>query len=85
MPIEYRSGSKALPVEAFLALAQRVWPRSYDAERAAQALTRTANIGAWNGDRSLGRSACSRIATSSTRYLRLWSTPIISGKALDAS
>jgi GNAT superfamily N-acetyltransferase len=39
---------------AFLRLAQRVWPRAYDTERAAAALTRSVNIGAWDGDRLVG-------------------------------
>ena len=40
--------------EAFLALAQRVWPRDYDAALAAAALARSMNIGAWHGDRLIG-------------------------------
>jgi GNAT superfamily N-acetyltransferase len=40
--------------DAFLALAQRVWPRDYDVARAADALTRTVNIGAWDGVRLVG-------------------------------
>jgi GNAT superfamily N-acetyltransferase len=39
---------------AFLALAQRVWPRDYDSAAAAAALLRTTNIGAWNGERLIG-------------------------------
>lgn len=34
--------------DQFLALAQRVWPRPYDHARAAAALERTANVGAWD-------------------------------------
>src|SRR5687768_12146756 len=54
MSVEYRSGSSALTPEAFLQLAQRVWPRNYDAARAADALTKTINIGAWDGGRLVG-------------------------------
>ena len=39
---------------AFLDLAQRVWPRPYDAGAAATALQRTTNIGAWDGERLVG-------------------------------
>ena len=35
--------------ETFLALAQKVWPRSYDAAAIAGALEKTINIGAWDG------------------------------------
>jgi GNAT superfamily N-acetyltransferase len=42
------------PVDAFLALAQRVWPREYSAADAAEALERTINIGAWDGTRLVG-------------------------------
>ena len=42
------------PADAFLALAQRVWPRAYDPERTAAALARTINIGAYDGDRLVG-------------------------------
>src|SRR6185503_289948 len=38
----------------FLALAQRVWPRAYDGELAREALSKTINIGAWDGDRLVG-------------------------------
>ena len=41
-------------VDDFLALAQRVWPRQYVREEAAAALTRTINVGAWDGDRLVG-------------------------------
>ena len=38
----------------FLALAQRVWPRAYDRARAQDALSKTINIGAWDGNRLVG-------------------------------
>src|SRR5690349_4528789 len=38
----------------FLALAQRVWPREYSVGDATAALTRTTNIGAWDGARLVG-------------------------------
>jgi ribosomal protein S18 acetylase RimI-like enzyme len=41
-------------VDDFLALAERVWPRPYVREEAAAALTRTINVGAWDGDRLVG-------------------------------
>ena len=41
-------------VDAFIALAQRIWPRSYDRGRAAAALARTANVGAWADDQLVG-------------------------------
>src|SRR4029453_3893101 len=40
--------------ETFVALAKRVWPRDYDLTEAAAALTRTTNIGAWDGERLVG-------------------------------
>ncbi|HXT14297.1 MAG TPA: GNAT family N-acetyltransferase [Gemmatimonadaceae bacterium] len=46
--------SDGFGVEDFLALAQRVWPRPYDSAAAAQALTRTINVGAWDGSRLIG-------------------------------
>ncbi|MCC6245240.1 MAG: GNAT family N-acetyltransferase [Gemmatimonadaceae bacterium] len=53
--------ARALSVEAFLALANLVWPRAYDASRAASALARTINIGArGEGGQLLG---CARILT----------------------
>jgi ribosomal protein S18 acetylase RimI-like enzyme len=38
----------------FLSLAQRVWPREYSSGDTAAALSRTTNIGAWDGDRLVG-------------------------------
>lgn len=46
--------AESVAVEDFLALAQRVWPREYSREDAAAALTRTTNIGAWEGARLVG-------------------------------
>jgi len=52
--VEYRDGVEAFDVTAFLALAQRVWPRHYDKAEAAAALSRTINIGAWVDGRLVG-------------------------------
>ena len=54
MQIEYRTGESAIPPAAFLGLAQRVWPRDYDAALTTVALTRTINIGAWAGNQLVG-------------------------------
>jgi GNAT superfamily N-acetyltransferase len=43
-----------LPVGSFIELAQKVWPREYDEDQAAQALHRTINIAAWGGMRLVG-------------------------------
>jgi GNAT superfamily N-acetyltransferase len=45
---------KGLGADAFLMLAMRVWPGSYDTAAAVIALTRTTNIGAWDGTRLVG-------------------------------
>jgi len=50
-PIDYREGFGAAD---FVALAKRVWPRDYDVALAADAITRTINIGAWDGARLIG-------------------------------
>jgi hypothetical protein len=42
--------------DAFLPLAQRVWPGEYDLAAGAAALARTMNIGAWDGERLIGAS-----------------------------
>jgi GNAT superfamily N-acetyltransferase len=52
--IEIRTDDPAFTTDAFLTLAQRVWPRSYDRERTAEALARSVNVGAWDGDRLVG-------------------------------
>ena len=52
--IELRDNDPALDAEAFVALAQRVWPRDYDVARAAAALARTTNVGAWDDRRLVG-------------------------------
>ena len=52
--IEIRSGDPAFTADAFLALAQRVWPRAYDRALTAAALLRSINIGAWEGERLVG-------------------------------
>jgi GNAT superfamily N-acetyltransferase len=52
--VEIRSDDPLFTADAFLALAQRVWPRAYDRERTAAALARSANVGAWDGVRLVG-------------------------------
>src|SRR5262245_28583295 len=54
MSVEYRSGDGALPVDAFIKLASRIWQREYDTAKTTAALKSTINIGAWSGDRLVG-------------------------------
>jgi len=51
---DIRYDTTPLDVDAFLALAQRVWPRDYDRERAAAALACTTSVSAWDRDRLVG-------------------------------
>jgi hypothetical protein len=50
----YRDGCE---IADYLAWAQRAWPRDYSVADAEAALTRTINIGAWNGARLVGTFA----------------------------
>ena len=58
MEIRYKADDQTVLVSRFLALAQSVWPRDYNADLAQQALHRTLNITAWDGDKLVG---CVRI------------------------
>src|SRR5690242_21922953 len=49
--VRFRDGFDAA---AFVPLAERVWPRGYDLERAGRALAISVNIGAWDGPRLVG-------------------------------
>ncbi|HTE44835.1 MAG TPA: GNAT family N-acetyltransferase [Gemmatimonadaceae bacterium] len=49
--LSYRESFAA---EEFLALAQRIWPRDYSLADAIPALSRTINVGAWDGLRLVG-------------------------------
>ena len=60
MEIHFRVDDRALAASIFLNLAQRVWPRNYNVVRAQEALDRTLNITAWDGDYLVG---CVRILT----------------------
>ncbi len=60
MDIHFKIDDRDLPAALFLNLAQRVWPRSYNAALAQHALGRTLNITAWDGDNLVG---CVRILT----------------------
>lgn len=51
---DIRYDDRGFPIAAFLALAQRVWPRDYDEARAAAAIERSENVGAWDGPRLVG-------------------------------
>jgi GNAT superfamily N-acetyltransferase len=58
--MEYRAPDEHLTAADFLSLAEKVWPRDYDVELASEALQRTTNVTAWDGDRLVG---CVRILT----------------------
>lgn len=58
MEIRFKTDDPALPATLFLDLAQRVWPGNYDVELTQQALDRTINITAWDGETLVG---CVRI------------------------
>jgi GNAT superfamily N-acetyltransferase len=46
--------SDGFGADDFIDLAQRVWPREYSLSHAAAALTKTINVGAWDGRRLVG-------------------------------
>jgi ribosomal protein S18 acetylase RimI-like enzyme len=52
--LEVHYESAGISAEAFIALAQRIWPRDYDVRRTDAALTKTTNVGAWDGARLVG-------------------------------
>ena len=52
--ISIRTSDTAFTSEAFVSLAQQVWPQDYDVARISSALQRSHNIGAWDGDRLIG-------------------------------
>jgi len=54
IPASIRIDDSGFPADAFLALAERVWHRGYDAARAAPAIEKTVNVGAWDGTRLVG-------------------------------
>jgi ribosomal protein S18 acetylase RimI-like enzyme len=60
--MEYRfdGDRRGLSAAAFLDLVQRVWPGDYDPVSVEEALGRTINVTAWEGDRRVG---CVRILT----------------------
>ena len=58
--MDIRAPDGHLSATDFINLARKVWPRDYDIELAAEALQRTTNVTAWDGDRLVG---CVRILT----------------------
>lgn len=52
--IDIRTGDSRFTAEAFVVLAQTVWPRDYDLERVRSALDRSVNTGAWDDDTLVG-------------------------------
>jgi len=54
MQIDYRDQPAALTPEQFIALATKIWAREYDVAATRDALARTMNISAWDGDRLVG-------------------------------
>lgn len=60
MEIKYNIDDKSLLADDFLALAQKVWPGEYNKEYVQEALSKTLNTTAWDGDKLIG---CVRILT----------------------
>ena len=58
--MDYRTDDQRLDAPAFLAFVNQVWPGSYDAERTRNALSKTMNITAYDGEKLVG---CLRILT----------------------
>ena len=56
--MDYRVDDKQLRAEAFLSFVDQIWPGSYDMQRTQDALARTINITAYDGEKLIG---CLRI------------------------
>jgi len=54
MSIRYVTNDRSLTTAAFLDLAQRVWPGDYDEDCVREALDRTINVTARDGDKLIG-------------------------------
>ena len=58
--MEYKADDKQLDAAKFLDLAEKVWPGSYDIVKTAEAVSKTVNITAYDGERLVG---CLRVLT----------------------
>jgi GNAT superfamily N-acetyltransferase len=58
--IEYVDDDPRLTADAFVSLAQLIWPRAYDTGQVAQALARTSSVSAWHEGQLVG---CVRVLT----------------------
>ena len=67
MVTEIKYSDQGFEAAAFVALANRVWPRDYDVGAVAVALSHTTNIGAWEGEQ--GRLVGYVIVS---RYVAAW-------------
>ena len=58
--MEYRIDDRQLDAMSFIAFVNKVWPGKYDVDRTAEALSKTLNITAYDGETLVG---CLRILT----------------------
>ena len=58
--MEYRADDRELQATMFIEFVNQVWPGNYDMERTQDALSKTINITAYDGERLVG---CLRILT----------------------
>lgn len=58
--MEYRADDRELQAAVFIEFVNQVWPGNYDMERTRDALSKTINITAYDGERLVG---CLRILT----------------------
>lgn len=83
--MEYRIDDKMLNASVFLTFVNQVWPGDYDIEKTQNALSKTQNITAYDGDRLVG---CLRILSDGFFWEQLQSClcfQIIRIKELEAS
>ena len=58
--MRYKANDSDLSSSDFIELAQKVWPWDYDSEKVQEALTKTMNVTAWDGNTLIG---CVRVLT----------------------
>lgn len=58
--IDYKVDDKQLSAEQFIELGSKIWQGNYDVEKVTNALSKTVNITAWDGNKLVG---CIRLLT----------------------
>ena len=70
--MEYRADDRSVDAEQFIEFVNQIWPGNYELEETREALAKTVNITAYDGETLVDAFGCSRTDTFSEPLQNSW-------------